>query len=72
MQLARIRGFLMLTQREVENACGVRAYRLAKAERGVLQLNPAEQSALRSYYASRWVMAMEDLNRELGLRRVSP
>jgi hypothetical protein len=44
----------------VENGAGVPAYRLSKAERGQLQLNDAEQSALRSYYAARCHMAMGD------------
>jgi hypothetical protein len=60
MNLQRIRGFLLLTLQDVENGAGVPAYRLSKAERGQLRLNEAEQSALRSYYAARWRMAVSD------------
>jgi len=54
LDLVRIRGFLLLTLRDVEAATGVSAAKLARAERGQLQLNDAEQRALRSYYAARW------------------
>jgi hypothetical protein len=60
VNLQRIRGFLLLTLRDVENGAGVPAYRLSKAERGQLRLNDAEQSALRSYYAARWRMAVSN------------
>ena len=60
MNLRRIRGFLQLTQRDVEMAAGVPTYRLAKAEHGLLRLNVAEQGALEAYYKARLKMAMED------------
>ena len=62
MNLARIRGFLQLTQREVENGSGVPAYRLGKAERGMITLNNAEQTALRNYYVRRWKMVFGNEN----------
>ena len=54
--LARIRGFLLLTLRDVENGSGVPAYRLSQAERGLSALNVAEQRALAGYYEARWRM----------------
>jgi hypothetical protein len=58
VNLRRIRGFLDLKQREVENATGVPAYRLSQAELGRIRLNETEWRALKSFYKARWEMAV--------------
>lgn len=67
MNLKRIRGFLLLDQRDVERATGVPAYRLAKAEQGRITLNDAERRVLESFYRARWKMAMEECAEEFTL-----
>ena len=64
MNLRRIRGFLLLDQRDVELATGVPAYRLAKAEQGRITLNDAERRAIEIFYRARWKMAMEESSTE--------
>jgi hypothetical protein len=60
LNLKRIRGFLLLDQRDVELATGVPVYRLAKAEQGRITLNDAERRVLTAFYKARWKMAMEE------------
>jgi hypothetical protein len=58
LNLRRFRAFLLLNLRDVEYATGVSADKLSKAERGLIQLNEAEQRALESYYQARYKMAV--------------
>jgi hypothetical protein len=58
--LARVRGFLLLRQSDVERATGVPRARLAQAESGRIALNPAEERALDAYYQARLRMVLED------------
>jgi hypothetical protein len=58
--LARIRGFLLLRQGDVERATAIPRARLAQAESGRITLNPAEQRSLDAYYQARLRMVAEE------------
>ena len=60
LNLRRLRGFLLLRLQDVELATGVPADHLSRAERGMIELNEAEQRALEAYYRARYKMAMGD------------
>ena len=65
--LARIRGFLLLRQGDVERATGVPRYRLAQAESGRITLNDAEQRSLDAYYQARLRMVAEEEAEQLPM-----
>jgi hypothetical protein len=67
VNLRRVRGFLLLDQRDVELATGIPVNRLSKAEAGRLALNDAEQRVLESFYRARWKMAAEECAEEFTL-----
>jgi len=52
-ELARVRRFLGLTQRDVSACTGILISRLARAERGVAPLTRAEEVVLRAFLARR-------------------
>ena len=60
IQLAQVRGLLLLTLKDAERGSGISAAKLAKAERGAVELNDAEQRALWGFYNARWRALQED------------
>lgn len=51
--LRRVRGFLGMTQRDVELATGIPAYRLSEAESGRRRLTEGQAISLASFYRQR-------------------
>jgi hypothetical protein len=65
IQLAQVRGLLLLTLKDAERGSGVSAAKLSKAERGAVELNHAEQRALLGFYRARWQALHGDRKRSL-------
>lgn len=65
IQLAQVRGLLLLSLKDVERWTGISAPKLSKAERGQVQLNDAEQRALQGFYVARWNALQSDRQQNL-------